>query len=535
MQRIRGKGGPGGAVPADGALRKEAGRFMMEDPEDKPIGQTVLERSQIVHKMGQGGMGGVYQAYDTKDDRTVAFKVISEELAARPEMLARFGREAKALAKISHPNVVEVLDMAHFGNKAYITMEFLQGTDLGGILRPRKGKATVPLSWERAKPIMMQVCDALAAAHDQDILHRDLKPANIFIVKKEGKDFVKVLDFGLAKFKEETDGPNGHETQLTQTGFFLGTPSYGSPEQAMGKKDYDQRSDIYSLGVVMFELLTGRVPFRGENARQTFQMIINDPPPSPRELNPSIPASVEEVIFRAMAKKPADRFQTIREMRDAIARSHGEASGETAGTSDEFNQGAYEDDSGSGEPQRSRIIPSGSSAASEETEREDAVEQYLEKRRPSALGRLLKTAVVVSAIGAASFAVYQYRGQIQRYAKEISTPHPAHSTAPQNPSPPPSAAVETGRHIDILITPNGLQVFTPNRAGHRGRYLGMTPLQNVRLEDGENELLIWRGRSTMSIRLGSDQTAVSGAFRAAGGGAVRNRAPADQSQTGGTD
>src|SRR5512143_2526252 len=535
MQRIRGKGGPGGAVPADGALRKEAGRFMMEDPEDKPIGQTVLERSQIVHKMGQGGMGGVYQAYDTKDDRTVAFKVISEELAARPEMLARFGREAKALAKISHPNVVEVLDMAHFGNKAYITMEFLQGTDLGGILRPRKGKATVPLSWERAKPIMMQVCDALAAAHEQDILHRELKPANIFIVKKEGKDFVKVLDFGLAKFKEETDGPNGHETQLTQTGFFLGTPSYGSPEQAMGKKDYDQRSDIYSLGVVMFELLTGRVPFRGENARQTFQMIINDPPPSPRELNPSIPASVEEVIFRAMAKKPADRFQTIREMRDAIARSHGEASGETAGSSDEFNQGAYEEDSGSerSSPPSSRIIES--PGASEETERDGGVERYLE-RKPGALGRLFKSAVVVAAIGAASVAIYQYRGNIQRYVKDLSTTHPTQSSSAQNPAPPPpSASVETGRHIDVLITPNGLQVFTPNRPGHPGRYLGRTPLQNVRLEDGENELLIWRGRSTMSIRLGSDQTAVSGAFRAAGGGAVRNRAPADQSQTGGTD
>jgi serine/threonine protein kinase len=526
MQRLRGRITPGHHAPAEAGPKQDFRKQDLLGPEDKLIGQTIVGRYEIRKKLGEGGMGAVYEAYDGKEKRRVAFKVIDERLTNRPEMLERFMREARAAAMVVHPNVIDIFDNAYFGTKAYMAMEYLEGSDLTKALRPRKDGSKSPLTWERAKPIMMQVCDALAAAHEMNILHRDLKPANIFIIKRDGRDFVKVLDFGLAKLMESD------ETQLTMTGYFLGTPSYGSPEQALGAKDLDQRADIYSLGVVMFELLTGRVPFKGDNAQQTLQMHINTPPPRPSELNPAISEDVEEVILRALAKKPAERFQTIREMKDAISRSHTERSAEIpGGSSDEFNQGAYET-SGDESPSISGpAILEESESRRRGPDSEEDVESYLRKnQKRSPFAGIAKAAIALAAAGAITYFGYQNRGRIHSAVREYqSHSSPAHPTSPPAPGSSAPEAVETGRHIDITVTPAGLQVFVPRKGTHGGRYLGTTPLQNVRLDAGEDELVIWNRRTPMYVHLASGQTTVSGPFRA-GGGSVRPRRPAERPQ-----
>ncbi len=531
MQRTRGGPAPGTTV-AEGTGRKTGNHEPLEEtPEDRLIGATVRNRYKIKEMIGKGGMGGVYKAEDLKDGTIVAFKVIDEQLAQRPEMLARFAREAQVLARINHPNVVDVLDMKHFGNKAFLTMEYLEGNNLSQEIHPNgKDSPAVPLSWKKAGPILIQICDALAAAHDLNILHRDIKPGNLFLIKVDGKDVAKVLDFGLAKIKEDNDAGSDDgqslDARLTKTGFFLGTPTYGSPEQALGEKDYDGRSDIYSLGVVMFELLTGTVPFKNPNYQKLLQMHIKEPPPMPRDINPDIPPGVEEVILRTLAKKPEERFQTSRELKDALFRCLGERS--QGSSSDEFMQGAFSDSSSGGG--RMPVPETGDSSSGRRmlSEEESGSRQ---RSAPGAFGRLMKRAIAIGVIGGAVFTGYQYRHQISREVKEITSgmsapsASPTHDPAPQQPSS--ASRSETGRRVDITITPDGLSVFVAGSRERPGRFLGYTPLRNLHLETGEDELVIWRDRTRMVVRLGRDQTIVGGPFRPSAGGAVRTR-PANQ-------
>jgi eukaryotic-like serine/threonine-protein kinase len=274
---------------------------------------------KILSLVGAGGMGKVYKAKHTLLGRTVAIKVLHPGLGSDAKIEARFLREARATSRLDHRNAMQVLD---FGSEKrgertrllYIVMEFIQGHELTDTLNLEG-----PLTTDRIAQLMSQVCAALFMAHEEGIVHRDLKPENIMIVVSEDDDGrtverVKVCDFGIAKLQSsgEYDGDPG--TKLTEAGEIFGTPPYMSPEQARGKK-MDARSDIYSLGVVLFEMGTGRLPFVGENMMGILTQHLTDLPPNPRDIYPEIDPRLEQIILKCLEKEPESRYQSVRDLR----------------------------------------------------------------------------------------------------------------------------------------------------------------------------------------------------------------------------
>ena len=252
-------------------------------------------------------MGRIYKAEQNPLGRPVAMKVMRKEFAEDGAAVKRFFREAVAVSRLSHPNTITLYDFGEADGDLYIAMEWLEGTDLSAILQ-EKGHLSAALTCDMAE----QISRSLAEAHKKGIIHRDLKPENLFITEIEGRsDFVKVLDFGIAKIQETNPG-----TQITRIGFVCGTPEFMSPEQARGEK-IDGRSDLYSLGCMMFYMLMGSLPFLGETPLATVMKHQTDPVP---ELPPTIPASVAELIYRSMAKDPEDRPETADEFADEIAK-----------------------------------------------------------------------------------------------------------------------------------------------------------------------------------------------------------------------
>jgi Tol biopolymer transport system component len=274
------------------------------------IGQTVAHY-RILEKIGSGGMGDVYLAQDTTLDRKIALKVLPPELADSAERRARFTREAKAVAALNHPNIVTVYSVEEARGVHFITMELVKGKTLSEIL-PGKGFAMV-----RFFEIAIPLADALAAAHQQGITHRDLKPANV-MVSENGR--VKVLDFGLAKAIRDFSSRDAGEfvTQsATLEGHIVGTPAYMSPEQAEGKT-IDPRSDIFSLGVVFYEMLTGERPFAGGTAPSIVSSILKDRPRPVSDLQPAIPRGLARLVHRCLAKDPIDRYQSAIDLRHGL-------------------------------------------------------------------------------------------------------------------------------------------------------------------------------------------------------------------------
>jgi serine/threonine-protein kinase len=274
------------------------------------VGQTI-GNYKITAKLGEGGMGVVYLGEHPLIGKKVALKAIHPELSRNNEVISRFMTEARAVNQIGHEHIVDIVD---FGNTAagdfYFIMELLQGESLAERLK-RDGR----LEPSRALAIVAQIADALAASHGHGIIHRDLKPENIFLVPRAGnKDFVKVLDFGLAKLTQGNE-PISHKTR---TGLVMGTPYYMSPEQCEGKSEVDHRADVYSLGVLLFEMLTGKVPFGGEGYGEIIVKHITMPPPSVRSIVPDLLPSFDLILFRALAKDRAQRFQSMSELRDAM-------------------------------------------------------------------------------------------------------------------------------------------------------------------------------------------------------------------------
>jgi len=275
-------------------------------------GFTLDGRYHLTRRMGAGGMGQVYAGVQKSLDRKVAVKLLLPRFAAEPRFRERFLREAKAASKVHHPNVVQILDFGETSNGwAYFVMELLEGQDLQALIR-----AEGRLPWSRAQPLLLQITAALGAAHDLKIVHRDIKPANCFVIETEDhRELVKLLDFGLAKITAE---PGEESDSLTATGEVFGTAKYMAPEQAVGSSK-DPRVDVYSVGVMAYEMLTGRAPFTGPTAFHVITKHINEPPKPPRRLNWEIPREVEAIILQALAKQPADRFGSIHEMRHALA------------------------------------------------------------------------------------------------------------------------------------------------------------------------------------------------------------------------
>lgn len=265
------------------------------------IGQSV-GRYHIVEQLGEGGMATVYKAFDTRLERYVAIKFIRTDAVKDAIFLKRFEREAKALAKLSHPNIVKVHDFGNFQGAPYLVMEFIPG----GTLKQKLGK---PIHWIEAAGLILPIARTLEYTHKQNIIHRDVKPANFLMTES---DSPMLSDFGIAKMMESTDA-----AQLTETGVGIGTPEYMAPEQGLGKK-IDQRADIYSLGIVFYEQVTGVKPFRADTPMAVLYMQITDPLPSPRSHVPSIPETVERILFKALAKKPEDRYQNMGEFAAAL-------------------------------------------------------------------------------------------------------------------------------------------------------------------------------------------------------------------------
>ena len=282
-----------------------------EGPDPK-IGMVLQDRYRIVRKLGEGGMGAVYEGEHVLIKRRVAIKCLHGQFAQNPEIVARFHREALAATSIGHENIIEVTDMGRFDDgSVFMVLEFLDGRDWSDDI---EGHGPQPLG--KTVRILLQVCDALTAAHAKGIIHRDLKPENIYLIERAGNpDFVKVLDFGISKFKHAGGPGKG----MTQTGTTLGTPYYMAPEQAQGKKDIDHRADVYSLGVILFQALTGQYPFDDESYPMLVLKICTEPPPSLRAYRPDIPPEVDEIVQRALAKEPDGRFADTAELRQALA------------------------------------------------------------------------------------------------------------------------------------------------------------------------------------------------------------------------
>jgi len=254
-----------------------------------------IGRYHILEQLGQGGMATVYKAYDTRLERDVAIKVIRTELfgnAIIERILKRFEREAKALARLDHPNIIKVHDYGEYNGAPYLVMQYVRA----GTLKERTGQ---PMPWKQAVQIILPVARALAYAHNEGILHRDVKPSNILVTSQNEPI---LSDFGIAKILEDEEGQT-----LTGTGVGVGTPEYMAPEQGLGK-DVDGRADVYALGVVMYELLTGRKPYTADTPLAVLLKQVNDPLPRPRDYVSNLPDEVERVIFKALAKKPEDRY-----------------------------------------------------------------------------------------------------------------------------------------------------------------------------------------------------------------------------------
>ena len=264
---------------------------MLRGNMDALIGKT-LGPYRILEKIGRGGMAAVYKAYQPSLDRNVAVKVLPALLAEEPSFTQRFRREARAVGKLKHPHILAVYDFGQEEDLSYIAMPLVETGTLKGIM----GK---PMRLERIANLINQVAEALDHAHEKGIVHRDVKPSNVLL---ERGDWALLTDFGVARMVESVQ-------RLTATGVGVGTPAYMSPEQGQGKK-VDLRSDVYSLGVVLYEMLTGRVPFEAETPLAVVWKHVNDPLPLPRLINPKIPEEVERVVLKAMAKKPDDRYKT---------------------------------------------------------------------------------------------------------------------------------------------------------------------------------------------------------------------------------
>jgi serine/threonine-protein kinase len=299
-------GTPPPGVP-QGAVATPSGQVNLD------LVDTVLaDRYRVVKKLGEGGMGSVYLAEHTTINKRLAIKVLSPEFSHKQDLVDRFLQEARAASMIDQENVVEITDFGSTPNgSVFFVMEYLQGEDLSDTI-----KGNGPLPWSRVKPIMLQIVEALKCAHEAGIIHRDMKPENCFRIKRgSNEDFIKVLDFGIAKVtSDEGEGKN-----LTRTGMIFGTPEYMSPEQAKGEK-VDHRVDVYALGVILYELLTGKVPFTADTFMGILTKHMFEPPAAPSTVVPhvNIPEDVEAIILKALQKDREYRFQDMADMGAAI-------------------------------------------------------------------------------------------------------------------------------------------------------------------------------------------------------------------------
>lgn len=289
--------------------------ILKADDADPRISMVLADRYKIIRKLGEGGMGTVYEGEHVLIKRRVAIKCLHAHYANSPEIVARFHREALAATSIRHPNIVEVTDMGRFPDGAFfMVLEYLEGRDWAADL-----SHTGPQPLGRVVHILSQVCDALGAAHEKGIVHRDLKPENVFLCPRgDDPDFAKVLDFGISKM-QDSDAESPRSKGLTRTGMAMGTPYYMAPEQAQGKKDIDHRADIYALGVILFQALTNQYPFDDESYPMLVVKICTEDAPPITNFRSDLPPEIATLVARMLAKNPSDRPPSCALVKAALA------------------------------------------------------------------------------------------------------------------------------------------------------------------------------------------------------------------------
>jgi hypothetical protein len=476
-------------------------------PQSSLIGATI-GNYRVVSKLGEGGMGSVYLAEHPLIGKKVALKVLHEEYSANQDVVGRFFNEAKAVNDIQHPNIVDIIDYGVVQTQqgpgfVYFIMEFLGGESLASCVQRES-----PMQPERVFSIGMQVADALAASHAKGIIHRDLKPDNIYLITRgREKDFVKVLDFGIAKLTGDAPG-----SRRTRTGIVMGTPAYMSPEQCEGKGNIDARTDVYALGIVLYEMITGQVPFAGEGYGEVLVQHLTKRPARPTTSRGAVPPYVEAVIMKSLEKKRDDRFQTMEDFIEALRGPQGYI--DARGGLEAF----YRPDDGhaasavtvmpvatpgTGMPKAPTGVGTLTSAQS--------VSAYEPPARGSRIAFLVGGAVLAFAlVGGGILLATRGKGKAGDAVAAVAppgAPAPAlvNSVAPVAPVPTPSPTPAPAKiSISVISTPPGADVFVGDDPASKGK----TPV-TLELQRAESETSVtvkadgWKD-ATRPVKLSMD-------------------------------
>jgi eukaryotic-like serine/threonine-protein kinase len=450
-------------------------------PSDALVGSIIDGRYRVEARIGEGGMGVVYRASHVVLKKALAIKVMRSEQAHDGEVVQRFVQEARSSSAIGHPNIIGISDFGTTQDgSVYFAMEYLEGQTLG------KAMEDGGIERERAIALFLQITSALEAAHQNGIVHRDLKPDNIFLAKLGGQtDVVKILDFGIAKVKNAA-------AKITRTGMVFGTPHYMSPEQAAGQA-VDQRSDIYSLGVIMFQVFAGQLPFDAESYMGVMTKHMFDPPPRPSSVKPGLRGSIEDVILMALAKKPEERYQSMLAIKEDFERLR---RGERVSASDLPIVSGMGDTLPLATLSGQAVIEAGAGRPSAAGARDTALSVEIPIRR--------RPPWIVPAIGvgvAALIAIASISGREgarDAAAPAVRPPSAAPVAAPAPTAPSPTADPPLSQQqLHVVVTPASAQIEVD------GVVVGQGDVQVVRPTVGQSQRMAVRaaGYVTQSVSL----------------------------------